>query len=109
MLRCCLLFGIILSACTSGSSPSGITAESLTCPPDSTLTYDNFGATFMADNCLSCHTTKEQPHLTSVAAIRSHTKKIISEAVTSTSMPQDASMSDDERALLGEWLTCGAP
>ena len=98
-----------LSACTSGSSPSGITQQSLTCPPDSTLTYDNFGESFIADNCLSCHTKNDQPHLTSVDAVRSHAAKIISAAVTSTSMPRGSNMTDDERSMLGEWLTCGAP
>jgi hypothetical protein len=30
-------------------------------------------------------------------------------AVYSTSMPENADISTDERVLLGEWLACGAP
>ncbi len=94
--------------CTNSSS-SGITAAELSCPPDSTLTYENFGKSFFADNCLSCHATRDRPTLTSAANIVANKQSIISAAVLSTKMPQRTSLSTDERSLLGEWLTCGAP
>src|SRR4051812_3251346 len=93
-----------LGACTT-TTDSGITASELTCPTDSTLTYANFGEQFFADNCLSCHGSRNRPALATQAQIRANANLIIDQAVTSTRMPQSSSMSVDERSLLGEWLT----
>lgn len=95
-------------ACTAASS-TGITAADLECPVGSTLSYATFGAAFMTDNCLSCHTTKQRPALTTLAAVQANKAAIISFAVTTARMPADGSISDEERQVLGEWLTCGAP
>jgi mono/diheme cytochrome c family protein len=103
-----LALSVVSSACTTDTS-SGITQAEVVCPTDSTLTYANFGQAFFTDNCLSCHTSKERPTLTSQAAILANKAVIIREAVTSTSMPEDASMDIAERRMLGEWLACGAP
>jgi uncharacterized membrane protein len=94
------------TACT-GASSTGI--EPTECPQESTLTYDNFGKDVIATNCLSCHDTKEAPELTAVEAIRKHTADILQEAVYTDSMPEDSSMPLQQRELLGEWLSCGAP
>jgi uncharacterized membrane protein len=99
---------LFLAGCASNPS-SGIDAASITCPPDSTLTYENFGQILIADHCLSCHTSQEKPALTSQAAIQSNQQAIMDAAVTSTKMPKSSSMPLDERELLGEWLACGAP
>ena len=102
------LFAALVTACTSSSS-TGIIASDLSCPSDSTLTYENFGATFLTENCLSCHASKQTPTLTTQAAVQASRSAIISAAVLSAAMPQGGSLSTDERELLGEWLTCGAP
>jgi hypothetical protein len=104
MLRLILVAG--LAACTSSAESTGISEVS--CPTDSTLTYDNFGAAFITSNCLSRHTTRG-PVLTSQVVVRSNSGEILALAVYTTAMPEDAEMSIDERALLGEWLACGAP
>lgn len=105
-----ITLALVLSyGCTNAAGSSGITASEVSCPPDSTLTYENFGKSFFADNCLSCHTSKDRPTLTSAAKIVANKQSIISAAVLSTKMPERASLSTDERALLGEWLSCGAP
>jgi uncharacterized membrane protein len=103
-----LVFVAALSACTSSPS-SGVTSAEVTCPTDSTLTYASFGESFIADNCLSCHASKQQPTLASQAAIKANKAAIISVAVTGTKMPQNGSLAVEERQLLGEWLACGAP
>lgn len=97
---------VLFAACTSSES-TGISEVS--CPTDSTLTYENFGAAFFADNCSSCHASKENPILTTQAQIKAQASRILDEAVYTTSMPEDADLGVDERALLGEWLACGAP
>ncbi len=107
MIRTILLAALAI-ACTASTS-TGITAADLTCPADSTLTYANFGAAFLSDNCLSCHTSKERPVLTTQAAVQANKATIIDVAVTSSRMPAQGSIAIEERQLLGEWLTCGAP
>jgi hypothetical protein len=104
LLGLCLL----LAACTT-PQPTGITSSTLSCPPDSTLTYETFGSTFMTDNCLSCHKTDERPALVTQAQVKANATKILQEAVYTTSMPEDTDMTTQERELLGEWLKCGAP
>jgi hypothetical protein len=107
MIRTVLLV-VFITACATNPS-SGITSSDVTCPPDSTLTYENFGSGFLADNCLSCHTVQQRPTLTTQAAVQANTTAIINAAVTSTKMPNNGSMAIEERQMLGEWLACGAP
>lgn len=97
---------LALGACTTAES-TGL--EPVSCPPNSTLTYQSFGATFMANNCLSCHSSKEKPALGTQSAIQQHLDDILQEAVYTTAMPQDSSMTLSERSQLGEWIACGAP
>jgi len=101
-----VLFIALLSACTTAES-TGI--ANLSCPTDSTLTYQNYGAAFMTTYCLSCHTTKESPKLTTQAQIQARANSILQEAVYTTAMPEDADLTTEERQQLGEWLACGAP
>jgi uncharacterized membrane protein len=96
-----------LVACTSSGQSTGI--DSVSCPTDSTLTYANFGSTFIDSNCLECHAGKERPNLSTQAAIQSHKNSILQEAVYTDAMPQDNTMTTAERQMLGEWLACGAP
>lgn len=95
----------VLGACNSASS-TGI-AE-VTCPTDSTLTYETFGQDFVTTHCLSCH-DQENPTLTSQAAIRQSSARILDAAVYTDAMPEDHDLSISDRELLGEWLACGAP
>lgn len=104
-MRSLLIACVLVSAC--GPSSTGI--ATVTCPTDSTLTYDNFGSSFLQDNCLSCHDGKESPSLATVASVRSHADEILKEAVYTDAMPEDESMTIAQRELLGEWLACGAP
>lgn len=97
-----------LAACTTSPTSSGTTG-SASCGSDSTLTYANFGAAFMSTNCVSCHSSRARPALTTQADVQANASKIMAVAVDSTKMPQGGSVSADERALLGEWLACGAP
>lgn len=99
---------LIASSCTD-TAETGIT--SVSCPDDSTLTYANFGSVFIGGNCLSCHAARETPTLTTQAQVQvqSHLTRLLQQAVYTTAMPEDADIAIDERALLGEWLACGAP
>lgn len=103
------MMSCLLAACAAGDTSTGLDTSTLSCPPESTLTYENFGQTVMADNCVSCHSGKESPRLDSVEQIRANTNAIMLEAVETTNMPDNSSMVLEERQLLGEWLACGAP
>lgn len=101
------LLAIALAGCTSTAESTGI--ADLSCPTDSTLTYANFGSTFLTDNCLECHDGKEKPNLSTQAAVQSNASMMLEEAVYTNAMPDGSAMTNDERELLGEWLACGAP
>lgn len=107
MFRCAII-AIALAACATDSS-TGIDTSTLTCPPDSTLRYENFGQLAIEQHCLSCHAGKESPRLGTVEEIRTHKSAILNAAVASTSMPKGDDMLLEEREMLGEWLACGAP
>lgn len=97
---------LLLSACTSAASSTGI--EPVSCPTDSTLTYANFGQALITSQCMSCH-AKESPKLGTQTNIVSHTRQILDSAVYTDAMPENGDMSLEERQALGEWLACGAP
>ena len=109
MFKLLTLSCLVFTACATNAAPSGITTSDVTCPPDSTLTYANFGEVFIADNCLSCHPTKARPDLSQLTVIQNNPQSLMKVAVTGTSMPKGSSMAIEDRQLLGEWLACGAP
>jgi uncharacterized membrane protein len=110
---------LILVGCGGGQ------ATGTTCPPDSTLTYQDFGQTFMGTYCLRCHNEaltgaarKNAPtdvNFNTVEQIRGESKNIDNQAgasatVTNEGMPPDGEKpSVDDRRKLSEWLACGAP
>lgn len=108
-----IFFALLATVACSSKDEEGKSTGS-TCPTGSALTYDNFGKAFFDANCLSCHTSREKPTLTSVAAIRANASAIDREAAagpngTNTAMPESGSVSVEDRKKLGEWLACGAP
>ena len=98
-----------LAACDSGGgAPTGSACPT---PSDTTtpLTWDNFGQDFMVSNCTRCHGT-----FRSQGGVKSNIAAIDAWAAagpdaTNRDMPPSNGISDEERALLGEWLACGAP
>lgn len=104
------VLALVASFAIAGCDDStGITAADIACPPGSTLTYASYGQAVIDSECLECHTTRERPHLTTQADVQAHADEIIEEAVFHSSMPDDGSMTNEERIMLGQWLTCGAP
>jgi len=132
--RACLLLCIGLgSACASDVDPhAGHAAHGApsgaSCPDDSDLDYESFGAAFLDRYCISCHSSALSPaerggapfgfdydthaglwdsgieHVDYVAAAGA--------AHENDFMPPRATLlqpTGHERALLGEWLSCGAP
>src|SRR5882724_11102626 len=95
-----VLPAFVLAACSSTGTATGST-----CPTDSTLTYENFGQAFIASNCLSCHTNREQPTLSTQASIVANREEIDLVAAAgpnaiNTQMPEGGSVSTADRQKL---------
>lgn len=107
LVRLVTLFALAsVTACTSGGQSTGI--EPLSCPTDSTLTYASYGQAVIEAKCMSCHDT-EGPILGTQAQVQAHASQILDAAVYTDAMPEDGTMTIEERRQLGEWLACGAP
>ena len=115
-MRAASLVALLLAACLGGTTEE---LDEEPCPPDSELTYDNFGASFLDGNCQPCHASASEDRngapvsftFDTADDVRSHRERIFARAAgRNTSMPPGP---DDppaeERALLAEWLACGAP
>lgn len=106
----------------------------LTCPTGSTLTYENFGASFMNKYCTSCHSqhlpegsrgdapltanfdTAEDVAVWRAAILaKTGTTALPPQADGTESpeppstMPPGGGVLPSDRASLAEWLRCGAP
>ena len=105
-----VLVGLVsLGAVACGSGPGDATGSA--CPPDSTLTYENFGQAFMQSHCLACHGAggPESPKFDTVEQIRANKSDIDKSAAAgpngvNTFMPEGSSVAEAERLKLGEWL-----
>jgi len=98
------------------------------CPPQSTLDYDSFGATFLERYCVDCHSSALSPsardgapfgadydtlelltesgieHVDYVAAAGPESQNAFMPPATFALQP-----TQQEREALGQWLACGAP
>lgn len=89
------------------------------CPPDSTLTWENFGGAFVLDYCTGCHGRARgegerqgapiEVIFDDPASIRMLADRIWRMAADdNTYMPPVGGPDPETRRLLGEWLACGA-
>jgi uncharacterized membrane protein len=83
------------------------------------LRYDNFGAPFIVSWCRACHSATVPPDMRQQAPvdvnfdtldeIRAWSPSIDRLAGEGVAMPPAGGPSADERAMLTQWLRCGAP
>lgn len=94
--------------------------ESRPCPPQgTTLTYADFGSTFMVTYCQSCHGSFARDRhgapgefiFDTQQQVQLHRARIfVRSAADNTSMPPGPDdPTPEERDRLAEWLACGAP
>jgi hypothetical protein len=118
-----VLLVIACVACTT--KPTLGPPTGATCPPDSTLTYENFGKPFMEHYCTDCHaitktgadrkgapTFHDFDSLFGIKAVWNHIDETSAAGPNAfnDSMPnEDPRPSSMERYQLGEWLACGMP
>lgn len=129
----CLVF--VLAACDTGDSDAGHehgdaghehgddgAPSGATCPPDSTLTYENFAVPFMAAYCTRCHSSERmgaardgapEAHdfdtLEGILAEADHIDEYAAFGADSNNEimpPSGATPTAEEREQLGEWLAC---
>jgi len=82
------------------------------------LRYDNFGSPFIINWCRACHSIElpadmrqDAPtdiNFDTLGEVRAWSRQIQLTAGNSTTMPPTGGPSDAERAMLVEWLRCGA-
>lgn len=100
-----MMAGVVGVACDQGGAPTGAV-----CPLEETLTWEDFGRDFMESYCVRCHRGFGE-----LDAVRRQASAIDSAAgagpkANNTWMPEDGTApSLEERQLLAEWLSCGAP
>jgi hypothetical protein len=111
-----LLLSFVLVACGNDTAmePDPVCETSI-------LTYRNFGEPFLLDWCRGCHSSGIPEDMRQGAPLAANFDDIatvrdlapaISVRVMSTAagkMPPADGPSSEERALLAEWLACGAP
>lgn len=116
----------LLGACSgSPDSETGPTPTGAACPPESMLTYETFGQSFMERYCTRCHAqtvtgssrlgAPNDHNFDTLAAVRTHAVHIDEHAAAgplrvNTSMPpSEPRPTTDERFQLGAWIACGLP
>lgn len=118
-----LLLGLSALVCALlGCSDAEPTPTGSACPPDSTLTYENFGQAFMEAYCTRCHSSELQgadregapeyhdfDTLFGVVAVADHVDEWAAagpDAVNELMPPDGDRPTNEERYQLGEWLAC---
>lgn len=119
------LVALLAPGCAADEPPLFGPPTQSECPPaGSTLTWDNFGNTFMSAYCTRCHHTELRGEARQgapsfhdfdtakgVRVVKEHVDETTASgpAATNKSMPPDGPMPTlEERQKLGEWLACGA-
>jgi uncharacterized membrane protein len=122
------LLALLLIGCDEptdvASIPSDAVAASFIdgrdCPPDSSLTYANFGEALLLDHCTGCHGeavdvgdragAPVDVDLTTQTLVQEWLDRVYARSADdNTSMPVVDNMDPDDRVRLGDWLACGAP
>lgn len=117
-----LLAALVTGCGTDGGYPPG--DDQPPPPPDpmtcetSYLRYGNFGEPFVLNWCRGCHSSalpqgmrQKAPvgvNFDTIADVRSWKDRMMVRAATGATMPPAGGPSAEERALLTEWLGCGA-
>lgn len=120
-----MLFLAVVALSCGPPTPATGKPTGATCPSSQTLTYANFGKSFVQTYCLRCHSATvagaarngaPDDHnfdaLEDVKPLAEHIDELAGAgpAGTNTLMPNgDPLPSVQERRNLSEWLACGAP
>ncbi len=76
--------------------------------PCTNRTYANFGQTWLQNRCNACHGTIE-PKLTSRELLLQHLDAVKTSIASGTMPPAPTTIPAAEKAIVLQWLGCGAP
>ena len=116
---------LLLAAC-HGDHSHDLPASGAVCPDVQTLSYQNFGKTFMDTYCVTCHSEALTTPAERISAPIGHnfdtldliqmqidvidgTTAFGPDASNQSMPPVSLAPTEAERMQLGEWLACGAP
>ena len=105
----------VFSACQDAADDT-----SVECPPDSFLTWETFGDSFFRNWCTSCHSSdlatgfrqdapREINFDSHTEAMLYNDRTLIRAGEALGGMPPLGGPTEAERAMLVEWIQCGAP
>jgi len=106
-------FFAVLLGCAGGED-----SDLTLCEDAPVVTWDNFGAGFILENCQPCHASTaayrhgapEETTFDSEAEVAVWTNEILERATgQSPTMPPQGGVDEDERTQLAIWLTCYPP
>ena len=119
MFRAPLLVVVLLS-CKGEPAEPPVTTDPSECPPDSTVTWENFGDPFVHTWCTACHSETlhgearqgapdgvDFDHYEDVAVYAD--RILLLASGDPPSMPPAGGTTDEERSLLVEWILCDTP
>jgi len=114
-----LLGLLLLAGCPETAGP-----ENDPCPENSLVNYENFAAPLLLTWCVPCHSSylpaearqdaTDGINFDTYEGVVDQLDRIYARAVQAvddggSAMPPAGGTSDEERALLSEWIGCGAP
>ena len=103
------------SSADETGSPETDPGPGLDCEDAPLLTWENFGAGFLTENCQSCHASTNPDRRGAPAGVvfdtleetLVHRSTILARSTgASPTMPPQGGVSDDDRERLRIWLTC---
>ena len=111
---------VALSAALAIACNGPTTIDEHPCPSGgTTLTYENFGKSFIDAQCQSCHASRSHERLGAPAeyffdtredVLRHRARIFVRAAADNDSMPPGPNdPNESDRNKLADWLSCGAP
>lgn len=98
-----------------GDSAAAVDTEAEFCDGAPLMTYENFGAGFVTENCQACHASTTVNHYGAPENVTFDTReqcwqwrdRILARAgVDDPTMPPNGGVTDDDRLRLRWWLIC---
>ena len=112
-MRRLLLSTLLVAACGGSDESDPLPDECVDVP---LVTYENFGAGFLAANCQSCHASTSANRNNAPANVTFDTKAqalqfrdriLVRSGVANGGMPPGGGLSEEQLRLVQAWLTCG--
>lgn len=104
---------LFVLACAGASGDSAVAGA---CDSAPTVSWESWGAGFVTENCQTCHASTSANRqgapddvvFDTAEEVWAHRDEVLRDVTgDSPTMPPEGGLLDDDRYLLGVWLTCG--